>query len=260
MLELDHINCGWLHSPPIQPACCHCLLVREDERSVLIDTGIGLLDIDQPEKRVGIDAIAAAGFKFLPSVAAATQLRARNIQPESVTDIVLTHCDPDHAGGLSDFPCSTVHLSAEELTNIRTGNPRYREAQFEHEPRWVTYAENDSELFGIPARRVKTSIDADIRLVPLFGHTLGHCGVAIFANGRWVLHVGDAYYLRDELTDPKHPIDALASHAADDNGLRQSSLELLRELSSRDDIELELNGYHDTNELPSYLPAYTDCM
>ena len=31
---------------------------------------------------------------------------------EDVTDIVLTHLDFDHAGGLDDFPAATVHLRA----------------------------------------------------------------------------------------------------------------------------------------------------
>src|SRR5690606_14231483 len=45
---------------------------------------------------------------------AARQVLALGHAPADVTDIVLTHLDFDHAGGLDDFPNATVHLRAIE--------------------------------------------------------------------------------------------------------------------------------------------------
>ena len=45
----------------------------------------------------------------------------------------------------------------------------------------------------------------EILLVPLVGHTWGHCGVAVAEpNGGWLLHAGDAFFDRREL-DPRRP-------------------------------------------------------
>jgi glyoxylase-like metal-dependent hydrolase (beta-lactamase superfamily II) len=225
---IEHLNCGWLQKPGLPPASCHCLLVISGDVSVLIDTGIGMHDVRNPQLRIGSDAIDSAGFKFLPNVTAVSQLESRGITTSAVTDIVLTHCDSDHVGGLSDFPEARVHVASEEKNNLDAGNPRYTPFQFSHGPNWQTYSKNDSDVLGLPSRKIMTSAGLDIRLVPLFGHTNGHCGVAIRHNNSWILYVGDAYYLRDELTNENHPISELAKLRADNNELRIESLDRLR--------------------------------
>lgn len=248
------MNFGWLHKPPLPPAPCHCLLVMTPRAVVLIDTGIGLRDIAAPEHRIGKAAIDAAGFKFLPAVTAIRQLESRGIAATAVTDIVLTHCDSDHVGGLSDFPDARVHLALEEKRNLDSCNPRYTPNQFSHGPNWRTYPENDSEVLDLPSRRVVNSAGVDIQLVPLFGHTNGHCGVALRHNGGWLLHVGDAYYLRDELENESHPISELAKLRADNNDQRLESLGRLHRLVRRNDVELAWFGSHDLTELPDSIP------
>ncbi len=257
MIRIEHLNFGWLHKPPLPPASCHCLLILSGDEAVLVDTGIGMHDVHDPQRRIGSDAIDAAGFKFLPDVTAIRQLESRGIAASAVTDIVLTHCDSDHVGGLADFPAARVHLASEEKENLDAGNPRYTPFQFSHGPDWETYSENDSDMLGLPSRRVSTSTDVDIRLVPLFGHTNGHCGVAINHEAAWMLHVGDAYYLRDELTNEHHPISDLATLRADNNDLRMETLDNLRHLT-RQSVDLTYFGYHDITELPDNIPLLED--
>jgi glyoxylase-like metal-dependent hydrolase (beta-lactamase superfamily II) len=258
MTRIEHLNFGWLHKPPLPPASCHCLLVLSGDEAILIDTGIGMHDIRDPQRRIGSDAIDAAGFKFLPDATAIRQLESRGIAASAVTDIVLTHCDSDHVGGLSDFPKARVHVASEEKDNLDAGNTRYTPHQFSHGPDWHTYSSNDSDMLGLPSRKIQTSVAADIRLVPLFGHTNGHCGVAMNHDGTWMLHVGDAYYLRDELTNENHPITELAAYRADNNELRIESLEKLRRLTRRTDVDLTYFGYHDITELPDSIPMLED--
>ncbi|QDT64111.1 MBL fold metallo-hydrolase [Calycomorphotria hydatis] len=253
--EITHLNCGWLHAPPSPPACCHCLLVKQDDKLLLVDTGIGMQDIASPVERIGRAAIDAAGFQFLPEVTAIKQIEAHDYQANDVTDIVLTHVDHDHVGGLADFPHATVHLSLEELNNLESGNPRYGQAQFSHGPKWQTYdASQQEDWFDLPSRPVATALDIDIRLVPLFGHTLGQCGVAIRTESGWMLHVGDTYYLRGELSDSNHPVSKLAEVRADDNEQRLASLDLLRNLIRHE--EITCCGYHDVTELPESVPTF----
>jgi glyoxylase-like metal-dependent hydrolase (beta-lactamase superfamily II) len=41
----------------------------------------------------------------------------------------------------------------------------------------------------------------DILLIPLAGHTVGHCGVAVQRDdGTWLLHAGDAYFHEMEMS------------------------------------------------------------
>lgn len=247
-MPIHHLNCGLLHAPPNPAASCHCLLLEHDGRLALVDTGIGLLDIARPLDRIGQPAIDAAGFQFLDHLTAARQVELLGFRPSDVTDIVLTHADPDHAGGLADFPDALVHVSDEEHAHLASGHPRYSPLQFSHHPRWVIHPSSPSRWFGLEARPLPLAVEA--YLIPLFGHTLGHCGVAVRHGDRWLLHVGDAYYLRVEISTDDHPVSALASLRADDDPLRRSSLSQLRRLARDHADEIQMFGYHDFTEFP----------
>jgi glyoxylase-like metal-dependent hydrolase (beta-lactamase superfamily II) len=43
----------------------------------------------------------------------------------------------------------------------------------------------------------------DIALVPLFGHTHGHCGVVVDTGAGWLLDAGDAYFDAREVKAPQ---------------------------------------------------------
>ena len=249
-MKLHHLNCGVLHAPPSPRAACHCLLLESDSRLALVDTGIGLQDIARPVERIGQAAIEAAGFQFHEQKTAARQIERLGLRPEDVTDIVLTHADPDHAGGLADFSAASVHVSIEELAHLESGNQRYSPAQLAHRPRWVAHAPAAERWFGLEARPLPLFAGADVLLVPLLGHTLGHCGVAVPQEGRWLLHVGDAYYLRVELAADDHPVSALATMRADSDALRRASLTELRRLAQDHAAEVDMLSYHDFTEFP----------
>jgi len=93
-------------------------------------------------------------------------------------------------------------------------------------------------------------VEAEVLLIPLFGHTFGHCGVAVRAGRWWLLHVGDAYYLRIELLTNDHPVSMLAAARADDDQLRRLSLTELRGLAKNNADEIMMFGYHDVSEFP----------
>lgn len=248
--SVHHINCGVLHAPPNPRAACHCLLLEDRGRLALIDTGIGLLDVAHPLERIGQPLIDIAGFQFREQDTAIRQLERRGFRPSEVTHIILTHGDPDHTGGLADFPNAAVHVSDEEYARLGTGHWRYLPIHFAHGPRWKTHPPSTHEWFGLEARPAALGFESDVLLVPLFGHTFGHCGVAIRQGERWLLHVGDAYYLRAELTTDDHPVSALTAQRADDDARRRSSLERLRRLAHDHGSEIEMFGYHDVTEFP----------
>ncbi|MBA4018634.1 MAG: MBL fold hydrolase [Pirellula sp.] len=255
-MNVHHLNCGVLHAPPSPQASCHCLLLEHNGRLALVDTGIGLQDIARPEERIGRQAIDGAGFQFHEALTAVRQIEGLGFQAADVTDIVLTHGDPDHAGGLADFPAAAVHVSDEELARIKAGHWRYSAAQFAHQPQWVVHPKSDVRWFGLEGRPLSLSLKVDAVLVPLAGHTLGHCGVAVRVGDHWLLHVGDAYYLSAELSTDEHPVSQLASMRADDDDERRASLGELRRLARDHATEVAMFGYHDFTEFPSgWLPV-----
>jgi glyoxylase-like metal-dependent hydrolase (beta-lactamase superfamily II) len=228
-------------------------VLRDPAGVALVDTGVGLEDVRDPDGRIGRGLIDAVGFQFDERDTAVRQLERRGIRAADVGHVIMTHLDPDHAGGLADFPQARVHVSAEELEAARGGDPRYLPMQWGHGPRWEAHGPAAEEWFGFEVRRVELGFASPVFLVPLFGHTAGHCGVAVGQGDRWVLHVGDAYYLRGELADVNHPVNALAAARAVDDGERRKNVERLRRLGRDHGDVVEVFGYHDVAELPAGL-------
>ena len=102
-------------------------------------------------------------------------------QAEDVTDIVLTHLDLDHAGGLGDFPSGPgarvrATSSTDAMDPPLREKARYCQDQWAHGPHWVRHRVRGEEWFGFDS---VTVLGDDVLLVPLRGHTHGHCGVAV---------------------------------------------------------------------------------
>ena len=253
MMKVHHINCGTLRVANYPTVVCHCLLIEDPHGLALVDTGIGLLDVKNPVERLGQPLIDLAGFQFNEHDTAVRRIEKLGFSTSDVRHILLTHGDPDHAGGLADFRNAKVHLAEEELASIMSGHPRYVAGQFEHHPQWQTYRQNEEEWFGLPARPTALGFSEQVLLIPLSGHTAGHCGVAFQQGDEWLLHAGDAYYLRVELSAEQHPVSALAAQRADNDEARRSSLSKLRRLLAEHGDEVEIFGYHDISELPNGL-------
>jgi len=190
--------------------CCHCLLVEIGDRLVLVDTGLGLLDVRYPRRRLSrlfVDVLCRPRLREADT--AVRQVEQLGYRAEDVTDIVLTHLDFDHAGGLDDFPRARVHLLEDERAAARAQKTfferqRFRPQQWSSTDRWHTYDADGERWYGFEAARGLDGLPPEILLVPLVGHTLGHAGVAIHDGKQWLLHCGDAYFHRGEM-DPRGP-------------------------------------------------------
>lgn len=247
MAEIHHLNCVKIVSPINENVCGHCLLIHENGKLILIDTGIGLLDTLNPQERIGQALIEIVGYNFDKNLTAIRQIEKLGFSPQNVTDCIISHLDNDHIGGLADFPLATVHLSVEELDNFNSGNPRYLKLPLAHNPTIQTYTKSDFEWFGFEARSLRIDSKTEIYLIPLLGHTLGHCGVALKIDNKWLFYVADAYYMRLEFIDSNHPVNELAKMRADNDELRIETLNKIRNLVN-DYPEIQVFGYHDITE------------
>jgi glyoxylase-like metal-dependent hydrolase (beta-lactamase superfamily II) len=230
---------------------CHCLLVQRGDGLVLIDTGFGLDDM-RNTRQLGLIFDTLFSPQGRSAETAIEQVRALGFQPEDVRDVVATHLDVDHAGGLPDFPDANVHVLSRELDAALHPSLREREryvaVHWAHGPKWVEHGAGGDHWFGFQSVRILPGVDPEIVLVPLFGHTRGHTGVAVKDGDRWLLHCGDAFFHRGELATPPHCPPVLKGFQnlnSVDNAERRANSERLRELARSHAGEVELFCSHD---------------
>lgn len=131
--------------------------------------------------------------------------------------------------------------------------PAVRAGAVGHGPHWNLYLAGGGEWFGFGGVRQVEGISADVFLVPLYGHSRGHCGVAVKEGDRYLFHAGDAYFDHREiaLDGPKPPagIKLYQRLYQSDPRLRQRNQERLRTLQRHHGGSVDIICSHD----PAYL-------
>jgi glyoxylase-like metal-dependent hydrolase (beta-lactamase superfamily II) len=236
---------------------CHCFVVETNDGLALVDTGLGTADVEGERGRLPPPFRLIANPVLKLGETALSQLRRLGFRQEDVRHVVITHLDVDHAGGLSDFPAAAVHLHEVEhkaATRLATWHERarYRPAQWAHGPRWRPHAHAGERWMGFDSVRPLAGTTDDILLVPLFGHSRGHSGVAVKTAAGWLLHAGDAYFAQDEIhtTPPRCPpaLAGFQSLVAFDEAARRNNQGRLRELASRSNAGVTIVCAHDPAE------------
>ena len=211
-MKIHHLNCGSL-SPryPHLQSIVYCLLVETDDGLVLVDTGFGVQDYLKPSHMM-------SGFLWLMGVpcdveeTALHQIRALGYSQQDVKHIVFTHLHLDHAGGMRDFPQAKIHVFKGEFESAMSPRGLVERgcdsAHWAHNPNWVLHDRVDGEWFGFPSLRILAGNSPSIYLIPLPGHTRGHCGVAIASEQGWLFNCGDAASPFHKEVDPQdNPAD-----------------------------------------------------
>ncbi|MDX3986234.1 MBL fold metallo-hydrolase [Achromobacter spanius] len=239
--------------------CCHCVLLELDSGGLaLLDTGLGLQDVAHPRPRLSAFFLALVKPEWKAAMTARRQIEALGFSASDVRHIILTHLDFDHAGGLDDFPQATVHMMrAEADVAQRQGTwmdrQRFRPQQWSSRERWQVYDEAAGESwYGFKRARPLAGLPAEIAMIPLRGHTVGHAGIAVNRGASWMLLAGDAYFHANEmaLDRPSCPIGLrLYQHMLDhDRAARLGNQHRLRELIRTKGGEVDVFSGHDTEE------------
>ena len=267
-VRIHHLNCGSLCPPGGRlfggaggllspaPICCHCLLIEGDDRLILVDTGLGVEDVNEP-RRLGLVFNVMARPRLEVAETALRQVVDLGYRPSDVRHIVPTHLDLDHAGGISDFPAAAVHIYADELRAASSRSSlaergRYRPVQLSAVRKWAVVKEEGEDWFGFSAVRAIPGTADEVLLIPLPGHTRGHCGVAVRRSEDWLLHCGDAYFHHSEVESGGSAapagLRALQSLMSADGAARRANLARLRELARLTMGEVKLFCSHDPVE------------
>ena len=162
------------------------LLIRKDDKVILLDTGSG----HHFGKNAG---------KLVPSLA------TLGLTTEDITDIVITHAHVDHIGGVLDennhviFQKATYHIARREYDFWMSDNPDFSNSK--GDPANAT--KNISFV-----RNILTAIESKLELFEygqeLFsclipelaeGHTPGHTIFTIHSAGKIVKHIVDTFHL-----------------------------------------------------------------
>lgn len=140
--------------------------------------------------------------KIDPADDVAARLRADDVDPASVTHVVLSHLHPDHIGGVRRFPDATFVLSTGQERTLAA--PKLRAGVLTGLlPEWFSRAEKvvvgeaslrEIEVSSTTLRTYDLLGDGSYLVVDLPGHADGHLGALI--AGR-VLLAGDAAWGRD---------------------------------------------------------------
>ena len=171
-----------------------CTLVETDKGLALIDTGPGLEDYAQPHLMMNLFQVITK-VSFDPQEAAINQVKRMGYHPEDVHHIILTHMHFDHCGGLPDFPWAEVHVHQRELDAFTGKTHRWTDMAYiprhiSKVKQWQLYDTKGELWYGLKAIRLLFA--PEIWLVPLHGHSWGHCGVAVKLEKGWFFNAADA--------------------------------------------------------------------
>ena len=272
MLKIHHLDCASM-CPFARPLvngggslfargdmCAHCLLIETPTQGlVLVDTGVGVDDLRDPNGRLGRAFTFVTGLRR-DTRTALDHVRALGFSPGDVRHVVVTHLDLDHAGGLPDFPAATVHVHVDERAAAEHPHgmerERYRPCHFAHGPRWQTWRADGDTWRGFACVRDLPGLPPEILAVPLAGHSRGHACVAVDTGEGWLLHGGDAFFHRGVTAPGEGPVPAVLAGferlVAVDYPRVRDNHRRLRALAAAHPDDLRVFCAHDPEQLRAF--------
>ncbi len=169
------------------PMCNAPLLVITPQSIILVDTGLGNKLTDK-QKSI---------FKVSGEWNLIAQLANYGIRREQVTQVVLSHCDFDHAGGIEfytqqgkeelTFPEAVHFIQKKEWEDVQNPHPRAKSTYFVDN---FSLLKKSKQLVLLEGEK---EIVPGVVLRPTGGHTRGHQLVEIRSGDQVAVHLGDLF-------------------------------------------------------------------
>jgi glyoxylase-like metal-dependent hydrolase (beta-lactamase superfamily II) len=203
-MSINILNCFTCNAPwPLKMKTgMVSTLVETEQGLVLIDTGPGRDDYIHPPAILRLFRVIMS-VPFDPQEAVIHQLPRLEYKPEDVRHIILTHMHFDHCGGLPDFPWAKVHVHRREYDAF-TGRMRqwtdlaYVQRHITHVTDWALYDGGGEKWYDFDA--IRLPFKPEMWLVPLHGHSWGHCGVAVKLEAGWFFNAADGGAVYNDVT------------------------------------------------------------
>jgi N-acyl homoserine lactone hydrolase len=193
-------------------APCLAFAVRHPSAgTILIDTGMHRDARENPRRDFGIPLSLMFRGLHPTKEPFDTQLRALDIEPDSVERVVMTHLHLDHTSGMRLLPNAKFTTSGAEWVATQRRFPAGKGYVPHHLPAVSQMQLLDFDRDGEPYATFKQSIDllgdGTIRLLSTPGHSAGHLSVLLrLADGGQALLVGDAAYTMRNIAQETLPM------------------------------------------------------
>jgi len=148
------------------------IFIQKEKRNILIDTGIGDYHDDNFKQRFGVEGEASPLKNILK--------KHFDLNPEDITDLILTHLHFDHVGGIKEgekltFPNATVYLNKNHYIYALAPTKRDQGSfltkyfkpvieEYDQKKQLVWLEENEGTLFNFKD-------GTSIKYLSSFGHT-----------------------------------------------------------------------------------------
>jgi glyoxylase-like metal-dependent hydrolase (beta-lactamase superfamily II) len=225
------------------PVAYNGLLIRSAGRLVLVDAGQGRLAESE-----------STGGRLVD------ELHSLGIEPTAIDDVVVSHCHPDHIGGLTRpdadgrqvplFGAARHLVWDDEWTWWTSEGALGSMPSFLADPARAALPPLDSAGL-IEVATAEREVAPGVRIVPAPGHTPGHVVVAIESAGETAAYVGDAIFHIVNVLAPDwgcvFDIDSAAAVATRrrilEGAARDGSLVLAAHLAMPGRVEAVSGGY-----------------
>jgi glyoxylase-like metal-dependent hydrolase (beta-lactamase superfamily II) len=170
-----------------EPMDVNCLLIEQGQRKILVDTGCG-------------SGFEASAGKLLQN------LLKEGVNPDQVDTIIYTHGHPDHVCGSFDSHGKPVFPQARHII-LRKEYDSWATMP-DTSQHYVMFA--SARKYLLPMRdqcdlvEEEAEVIPGIRLLPAYGHTLGHAMLEISSEKQRLLCIGDLIHSKVEFTNPEY--------------------------------------------------------
>jgi glyoxylase-like metal-dependent hydrolase (beta-lactamase superfamily II) len=204
----------WLKSP-----MGAFLLEHPTAGQILVDTGVHPSTAERLNENFGrLNGYVFRTLRTSPEQSVPAQLRGRDIDPDQIPIVLMTHLHVDHASAMSEFPgakfiCAEVEWRA---ANARLGAfSGYTRTQLPPARRVQTIDFDDAAAESHPPfdHTVDLFGDGSVRLLFTPGHTRGHVSVLVRLADREGLLIGDAVYTMRNLLEGILPYKTVQNSA-----------------------------------------------
>lgn len=196
--------------PVQEPIDYYYWVIRNADRTVIVDTGFG------PDEAKRRNEMWRGTYNPQFFLTPPDGLALLDIDPRTVTDVILTHLHFDHIGFLTAFPSARFHVQRKEVAHVTGPGMLHDFLKSAYSPEFI------KDVIDLLYAKRLVFYDGDAVLVPgislhpLPGHTPGLQGVAIqTARGRVLLAGDSTHYYANFTNDAPFPIVASVEDTLD---------------------------------------------